>query len=468
MEKFSGAAPLIHPERNATGKVLSSKGMTALSFISLVGYFLLAYKIDRTQTIFLYLTFAALFFIYGWLLEFNFSKKQLYYLLFAALCFRAVFLFSIPHLSDDYFRFIWDGRLSAHGINPFNVLPLHFYQTHEALHAGVSGSIYEGLNSKNYYTIYPPVMQGIFWLAAKLFPQNITGSLVVMRVFIILAESGTIFLIRRLLIHWKKNENLSLLYAWNPLVIAELSGNLHFEAIMIFFLLLAVYLLVKQKEGWSGLAFGMAVATKLLPLILLPALIRRIGWKKTLGIGIISLGVIAILFLPFMDAVFFKNVSSSIELYFHKFEFNAGLFYVIRWLGFQIKGYDVIHTVTKWLALLVLLGIILYIWKEKKPEVQNIFRAWMWIWLIYLACSTIVHPWYVTPLIAFAVFSGYRFPVVWSGVIILSYYAYRQAPYHESMVLVALEYGTVIAMMLWEFNKTKDKKNNHQSRTNAV
>lgn len=450
MERFPNVAPLVQNDGNKTMKQLSFKGMIAFSFISLIGYYLLAYHILRTQTIALYITFAVLFFIYAWLMEFDLSKNQLYLLLLTALCFRAVFLLSTPHLSDDYFRFIWDGRLSAHGINPFNVLPGHFARSQQALDAGVSGPVYAGLNSQNYYTIYPPVMQGIFWIAAKIFPHNILGSIVVMRLFVFLSEVGSIFLIHRLLILFGKNRNLILLYAWNPLVIAELTGNLHFEAIMIFFLLLAVYLWVKNELGWSALAFGLAVSVKLLPLMLLPALIRRIGWKKTIGYGIISLGLTALLFLPFMDAVFIQHIGSSIGLYFRKFEFNAGLFYVIRWLGFQAKGYDIIYIATRYLALLVVFSIVVYTWKEKRPHIQNVFSAWMWIWLFYLACSTIVHPWYVTPLVAFAVFSGYRFPIVWSGAIILSYFTYRQMPYRESMALIALEYGVVIAAMVWE------------------
>ncbi len=450
MAGFPGIARTTTAEDHSDRKNISNPGLTLFSLISIAGYFLLAYQISRTQTIALYLVFAGLFAAYAWLLQFDLTAVQLRYVLIAAIVFRCIFLPALPHLSDDYFRFIWDGRLSAQGINPFNVLPLHFVQTQQSLHTGVSSSIYAGLNSKSYYTIYPPVMQGIFWFGAKIFPHSIPGSIVVMRLFILLSELGTILLLRRLLIYWGKSEKLTLLYAWNPLVIAELTGNLHFEAVMIFFLLLSVYLLIRGNESLSALAFGLALSVKLLPLMFLPALVRRIGWKKTIPYGIISIGITGLLFLPFMDTVFLQHIGSSVGLYFSKFEFNASLFYLIRWLGTQIIGYDIIYAAGPALGVCMLYGMGWYLRKERKPDGQNIFRSWMWIWLIYLACSTIVHPWYVTPLVVFAVFSGYRFPIFWSGAIVLTYFTYRQMPYRESLGLVTLEYTVVFAVMVWE------------------
>jgi len=99
-----------------------------------------------------------------------------------------------------------------------------------------------------------------------------------MRLFIIAAEVGTLLMMQSIL---KKNQlplkNI-LYYALNPLVILELTVNLHFEAVMIFFLMASIWYLGQNKMAWSSLSFGLAISSKLIPLIFIPLLIKRIGF----------------------------------------------------------------------------------------------------------------------------------------------------------------------------------------------
>lgn len=149
-------------------------------------------------------------------------------------CFSFGVSFSMPSLSDDYFRFAWDGFMWTHGENPFTIIPSAYLQE-SGPQPDYLMELFNGMNSPKYYTVYPPVCQFIFGISAQLFPSNLSGTVIVMRTFCIAAETGTIILLLKILAHFNLPRRNVLLYALNPLVIMEGSGNLHFEVIMIFF-----------------------------------------------------------------------------------------------------------------------------------------------------------------------------------------------------------------------------------------
>jgi hypothetical protein len=257
----------------------------ALLLLSCVGYYLLNYQTAREIFTPVFFLFALLFAVY-YILCRNYSANYFKYLLFAGLLFRILLLFSVPNLSDDVYRFIWDGRLAANGINPFSHLPIEIMQMPPV--TGVTKELYVQLNSPHYYTVYPPVLQSVFWLAAKLFPINVFATIVFLKCLIFLVELITFFLILQLLKKLSLPKHLSLLYILNPLVITELTGNLHFEGVMIFFVLLSFLLLLKSNWQGSAIFLGLGIATKFVPVLFLPLIVNRLGWKKGLIYSIIA------------------------------------------------------------------------------------------------------------------------------------------------------------------------------------
>ncbi len=375
-----------------------------------------------------------------------------------ALLFRLLSVFSIPALSDDYFRFIWDGKMTMMGLNPYLQLPSAFINSHAS--DAYLRTLFNGMNSQGYFTVYPPVMQLIFAAAAWLSPENITGSVVIFHLVCMAAEGGTLLLLTALLSHFKLPQKNVLWYAFNPLVIIELSGNLHFEGVMIFFFLLAVYLLVtavktidggvgktdKWKFLMSSVSYGLAVSVKLIPLLFLPFFIKRLKWNAVIFYVLIAVTVL-LLFLPFADQLLIKNIGSSIDLYFQKFEFNASIYYLVRFAGYKAAGYNIVGNAGPWLALLVFILVMILMVRERKLQLQSLFKAMQWSLMIYLLFATTVHPWYIVPLIAMSVITGSKVPVIWSLFIIFSYSAYQTFPYHENLWLTAVEYAAVgIAM----------------------
>ncbi len=173
-------------------EVLPYKKETLLYLLILItgaAYYFLCYHTRRADSLQVFGLFTFLFISYYFLNKsFASHFKQL---VIAGILFRVIILFSIPNLSDDVYRFIWDGRLLANRINPYNHLPTEVIQLPPI--PGITKGLYQQLNSRSYYTIYPPVLQSIFWLTAKVFPTNIFGAIVCMKTFILFAETGTFY-----------------------------------------------------------------------------------------------------------------------------------------------------------------------------------------------------------------------------------------------------------------------------------
>jgi alpha-1,6-mannosyltransferase len=425
-------------------KAWPDKYLMVGGILSIAAYCLLAYATPRTQFCQLLLLFGLAFTGYALLLR---SKPSFQQGMLWAVGFRLLFLPALPQLSDDYFRFLWDGALVVQGENPFLWLPSALLAENPAVIPGISQALFSRLNSPDYYSVYPPVCQAIFGLASLLGGGSHLIGCLVMRLFLVAAETGTILLLIQTLKAWNKPLQLAWWYAFNPLVIVELTGNLHFEALMIFFLLASLYLLWQGRLWLSALALGLSIGVKLLPLMLLPILLAYLGWKKFLRYGSLVALVVVILFLPFLSAELIRHFLNSLNLYFQKFEFNASWYYLFRWLGFQVAGYNLISLIGPLLSLGTI-GCIIYLASRQPKDVRQLPGYFLLAFSVYLFLATVVHPWYITTLVMLTSLSSWRYPVVWSGLVVLSYGAYQTNVYRENLWLVALEYLLVFAT-LW-------------------
>lgn len=362
---------------------------------------------------------------------------------------RLMLVFGLPTLSDDVYRFVWDGRLWLNGVNPFDHKPLYYIQN-ELNIPGINQELFDQLNSPEYFTIYPPLAQLTFVVACWLFPGSILGSTVVMKLFLLAAEVGSLVLLRKLLRHFDLSPRLILLYALNPLIILEITGNLHHEGMMVFFLLLAFWFWIKGSWWKGGMAMSLSIVSKLLPLMFLPFLIRRLGWKKSIWTFLLIGGLVTLFFLPLFNAAFIQNFSSSLELYFRRFEFNASVYYLARWIGYQTEGYNLIAKIGPKLALVTFVSICLVALFEKNKDWKSWPARSLFAITIYLLMTTTVHPWYLSLPVVLCLFTKLRFPILWSGLIFLTYINYSYSPYSENLWIVGLEYSLIIFFALWE------------------
>lgn len=378
------------------------------------------------------------------------TEAQLPSLLLLAALLRIAVWPAMPQLSDDVYRFIWDGRLLLNGINPFEQIPA-YYAAQEQLPSGLSQALFEQLNSPEYFTVYPPVAQGVFAFACWLAPDSVYGSALIMKSFLLACELGSLWLLPKLLRELGLPQQRALWYLLNPLMVLEITGNLHFEGAMVFFLLLALWWAVRGQWVGSALAMALSVAAKLLPLLFLFFFIRRLGWKRSLAYFSIMGLALLLLFAPLLSGAFLQGFGSSLDLYFRQFEFNGSVYYLLRWLGYQWAGYNLIATLGPALALCTFTGISLAALLERGQSWRSLFPLMLFAICLYLAFTPTVHPWYVCLPLLLCCFTRYRFPVAWSALIVLTYINYSYADgYREVLWIVALEYLAVASMAVWE------------------
>ena len=434
-------------------KFLTATLVVGLVYLVVLG--VLVYGVARYQTGFLLAGYGLLFGLYV-LLVWGSREVSLWPMLILAGLARLLLLPSIPSLSDDFYRFLWDGHLLVEGLHPFSHPPEWYRQAGAPQIAGLTVELYQGLNSKSYFTIYPPLAQALFALAAWVGGTNIYVGVLVLRLPLLLAEAGSIWLLLQLLNQYQLPKRRVLLYALNPLVVLELLGNLHMEALAIFFLLLLLWALERKKVAWLSLAFAGAVASKLWPLLIGPFLLMKLGWKKGLQWMAGAGALLLLLFVPLFSKPFLDGMLNSLSLYYQRFEFNASLYYLLRAAGQWILGFNPIVQLGPFLAVLAA-GMILYFSKRAVRHRWDVPKTLLLLYGLFLLCATTVHPWYVLPLVALMPLTSLRFPLVWSALVFLTYAGYTSYGYQEPLWLVALEYGVVIAFLLWELKKLPEE-----------
>ena len=435
----------------------------------------LGYTVDRTEAGSLLLGWIPAFLGYSLAVsgeEYAGRKgRKIYWFLWAGILLRLALVFPFPLLSDDVYRFLWDGYLIVDGQNPFAELPGYYLEAGRSV-PGLTPELYANLNSPEYYTIYPPVAQAVFTAAVWLSPTSHAGAAILMKLFLFACELGTLWGLHRLLTSTRSpfaTERSGipvhhLLFYWlNPLVIVEITGNLHFEGAMVFFLVLALWLLVRSRWVAAGATFALSVASKLLPLMLLPFLLRRffsprrgdlpqrfnVFLRFSLSLGLSLL----LLFLPLLLSGFLDGFGSSLDLYFRKCEFNASLYYLAREVGYAVVGWNIIATLGPALAKTAAAGLLLFALLNRQDDWRSLPTLWLLAFTLYLLCATTVHPWYLSVPIVLSVFSHFRYALVWSAVIPLTYASYATVPYVENLWLVGIEYAVVIGLLVYEIYK---------------
>lgn len=208
-------------------------------------------------------------------------------LVFAAL-FRLAIIFSPPYLSDDIYRYIWDGRVQAAGINPYRYIPAD-----PALAQLRDENIYPKINRREYArTIYPPVAEATYFLTTR-----VSESVTWMKATMVGFEAVTIWAILQLLASFGLPRQRILIYAWHPLAIWEFAGSGHLDAIAIAFVALALLARRKNAEVATGVMLACATLVKFFPLALFPALYKRWSWKMPVAFAL----AILVAYVPYLS-----------------------------------------------------------------------------------------------------------------------------------------------------------------------
>ena len=430
-----------------------------LAMLSCGFYYVFAYHLVRTDFIRLITLFAALFFLCYKLIQFE--KWNFKFLLVVGILFRLVFSLIEPNLSQDYFRFIWDGELVGNFMNPYLETPDTLIEQQDLV-VSKAHALHEGMGklSARNFSNYPPLNQFIFALSTYLGGHSILGSVIAMRTTIILADIGILYFGRKLLRNLNLSPHLIFWYFLNPLVVIELSGNLHFEGVMLFFFVASLYLLSIQKWKVAAVLYAFSISVKLVPLIFLPLFFKHFGLKKSLLFYTIVALSSLLLLVPFLSLEFFSNYTDTVGLWFSNFEFNAGLYNGIKHLAlqFDVKPWKLVKTYGKITPYIIITSVLLLTFLRDNQKLSVLLESMLWALTLYFFLATTVHPWYVVFLVLLTIFTKYRYALVWSLFIALSYYAYSQESFKEHMGLLAIEYIMAYGFLIFEIFRLKDQK----------
>lgn len=391
---------------------------------------------------------------YWWVHSQRFSLRQGLWL---GAVIRASLFFATPELSQDFYRYLWDGHLLQVGINPYQYTPTAWLQQFDANLIPQAHDLIQGMGelSAGNHSNYPPLHQGVFYLAT-IFGNSLLSGIVGLRLFVLLGDVLVCYFGLKILDLVKLPKKRILWYVLNPLVLLELTASLHLEGLMLGLLLMGLYGVFSLRIGATVLGVGSAISLKLLPLLTLPVIFRYVkpynNWRIVVGV----MGLATISFTPFISKEMLINYPSTIGLWFTNFEFNGSLYYIVRAIGSEWVGYNPIRTVGKvlpWISAMVLL----LLWsKHPLRNKKQFFDLAGLGFCVYLFLSTTVHPWYLVLPLGMSIFGNYRFPFVWSALVVLSYSAYSPSGFKENMLLITTEYLLVYAVLVWEvfFKKT--------------
>lgn len=311
-------------------------------------------------------------------------------IIFAAL-FRLAVLFDAPRLSDDIYRYVWDGRVQAAGINPYRYVPAE-----EPLKPLRDTEIYEHINRRDYApTIYPPVAQMIFFAATR-----VSERVVWLKIVMVAFEAIALWAVCALLASFNLPRQRVLIAAWHPLLIWEIAGSGHLDAVMICFVLLALLARRREREGLAGALLACATLTKLFPVVLAPALYRRWGWRMPA----VFVATVVACYVPYLS-VGVRRVVGFLPGYANEEGLQNGVRFYLLTLARKLFGEGVPNAAFALCAFAVLAALAAWIlWKREDSESAFVRRAL----LLAVAFTVLLSPrysWYfawLAPLLPLA------------------------------------------------------------------
>jgi hypothetical protein len=335
----------------------------------------------------------ALYALAAWLVWRAGARRSTFLLVvvFAAL-FRLSVLFAPPFLSDDIYRYVWDGRVQAAGINPYRHIPAA-----DALGFLRDADVYPNINRRDYApTIYPPLAQMIFFLATRVSEQVLW-----MKAVMVLFEAAALCALVALLASFKLPRQRVLLAAWHPLAVWEIASSGHLDALVICFIAFALLARRARRDNLTGVLLAAAVLVKLFPLVLLPAFYRRWSWRMPLAFGI----TLAAGYLPYLS-VGARRVLGFLPGYANEEGLQSGARFFLLQIAQALFGESRIAGAAYIAFALVVLGALAAwcLFKRESGERDFAVRAA----LLATAFTVLLSPhytWYFAWLVAFLCFA---------------------------------------------------------------
>ncbi len=306
---------------------------------------------------------------------------------------QLLFLLKPPGSDDDIHRYVWDGRVQRLGYNPYIVVP-----SDPAL-AGLHTPETRTLNHPDVPTPYPP--------GAELFFRGVTAiheSTFALKLAFVVCGWAIVFVLLDVLRGSGQGEHWVLAYAWNPLLAIEVAGSGHIDIVGALLLLVSFAALARRWRAVAALAFALAVAVKLLPLVLFPLYWKRVRLRD----GALGAAVIALLYLPFLNHG--RLPIGSLGTYLQSFRFNDPVFAMLE----RVAAPQIV------VGLAVLVGLLTAVYFRRRPAAPSA-DAFAWPMAASILCAPVVYPWYLLWLLPFLRSASTLPLIIWTVSIIPTY-----------------------------------------------
>ena len=380
-------------------------------------------------------------------------------ILVAALLMRLLFLSAPPQLSDDIYRYLWDGSNTLSGTNPYTAAPSTVKPSPVLAH------IHSRINHPDYVTIYPPMAQVLFGGGASL-----GGSITGLKAFLVLIDIGLCALLIVILKKLEMPVWRSVLYAWNPLPVLEIAGSGHVDGAGLALVMAAFYLLLFERKipdatasrNWpfllSGALLACAGLVKLIPFVFAPALLLLVPSGKRRYFFVSSIVMAVLLGAPFLPHL--ANINSSLSAYANNWEFAGFAFNALR----TFTGSGAIARLLLSVCFLLVLCVTTYRLARKiklattlSSKALQALKACYVVALAFLLLTPTLQPWYALVLVAFLPFCAGPAGLVLCWVVFLTYQV--QIPYfmlgqwiENPLVTAAVFLAPVTAYLISRFS----------------
>jgi alpha-1,6-mannosyltransferase len=423
-------------------------------YLLFLGYvfilFFLGYFIPRHEFLITLVFFGICFLFYFWIcLNCRHSDFSILKGLLIAFFFRTILMVSVPSLSDDCYRYFFDGQLLNSGINPYLMTPSEIMNSKGPEVNDFLVLLFSKMNSQDYFSVYPPVHQFFFYIAS-FGGQSLFYNILILRLVIISFDFLNMYLLYKILFLLDKPISNMWWYAFNPLIILELTGNLHLEGIVLTGILTFIFFWINKKPMLAALGWSWAIGIKLTPLMLGPLFLFSWKKEKSTPFLIFSAILIALLFSPLLISDGSQKIWQSMRLFQSTFEFNGSIYNIVKWFSGFFVDYNPIAYVGPFLNLIAFLAIAFYCIKINVQNYEKLLLGIIHVYLIYLLTQNVVHPWYIIPAFGVSLLTNSKIFLIWTGLVFLSYHAYSNEDYTESAFLIGVEYSILLVVILFE------------------
>ena len=342
-----------------------------------------------------------------------------------AVAFRIPLAVPPVNADNDMIRYLWDGRVQKLGINPYAVLPA------DAALAATHTDETRRMPSANHRSPYPPAAQLFFRMVV-----TVHDSSRAMKLALIACDLLTILVLWRWLAVTGRSEWLTVVYAWNPLVVLEVAHSGHIDALGALWILGTAFWMARGRSTLATVGFVLAISTKLLPIVLIPLFWRRIRVRD----GLVGAALLVLLYLPFASGG--TDVLFGIQNVVQHIRFNGPAF----------RGLMMATSPEVAARIAVGLGLLTAVWCRWKLRVDDP-AAWAWPMASAIACAPVIYPWYLLYLTPFLLIPSVLPLIVWSCSILLAYVVWEQARlggrWAVPVPVLIAEYLPVVVSTLW-------------------